>query len=287
MNIHHLHINTKNDQLNDNNNYRINLPSNRIVLDGDAYLQINNFFCIKNWYALQQNYNDKYVVSIDGVETVYSLGEGNPRILDIVNILKAAHSGVFTCNYDYMRNKIFYKNTSQSSVFIRPVNSGKFLSLFDNVEFEITTQGVYSNSIVNVSGDSTLLIHIINADFTMINASLNNLDQDEDGAFNESQIILTVPINVPPYSLISYSSTGDILDRHRIFLHSKSIQGFNIYITNEHGVIIPNLTDYNISMSFFSEETEVNQSFKMVEILNDIFILIGNFIQELKAKFFI
>jgi hypothetical protein len=121
----------------------------------------------------------------------------------------------------------------------------------------------------------------------MINASLNNLDQDEDGAFNESQIILTVPINVPPYSLISYSSTGDILDRHRIFLHSKSIQGFNIYITNEHGVIIPNLTDYNISMSFFSEETEVNQSFKMVEILNDIFILIGNFIQELKAKFFI
>jgi hypothetical protein len=40
-------------------------------------------------------------------------------------------------------------------------------------------------------------------------------------------------------------------------------------------------------MSFFSEETEVNQSFKMVEILNDIFILIGNFIQELKAKFFI
>ena len=43
MNIHHLHINTKNDQLNANNNYRVNLPSNRIVLDGDAYLQINNF----------------------------------------------------------------------------------------------------------------------------------------------------------------------------------------------------------------------------------------------------
>ena len=132
---------------------------------------------------------------------------------------------------------------------------------------------------VNVTEESIYTISL--------NASLNNLDQDEDGAFNESQIILTVPINVPPYSLISYSSTGDILDRHRIFLHSKSIQGFNIYITNEHGVIIPNLTDYNISMSFFSEETEVNQSFKMVEILNDIFILIGKFIQELKAKFFI
>jgi len=287
MNIHHLHINTKNDQLNANNNYRVNLPSNRIVLDENAYLQINNFFCIKNWYSLQQNYNDKYIVIVDGAETVYSLGEGNPRILDVVNILKTAHSDLFTCNYDYMRNKIFYKNISQSSVFIRPINSGKFLSLLDNVDFEITSQGVYSNSIVNVSGDSTLLIHIINADFTMINASLNNLDQDEDGAFNESQIILTVPINVPPYSLISYSSTGDVLDRHRIFLHSKSIQGFNIYITNEHGVIIPNLTDYNISMSFFDEKTEINESFKIVEILNDIFILIGNFIQELKAKFFI
>jgi hypothetical protein len=47
MNIHHLHINTKNDQLNANNNYRVNLPSNRIVLDGDAYLQINNFFVLK------------------------------------------------------------------------------------------------------------------------------------------------------------------------------------------------------------------------------------------------
>jgi hypothetical protein len=84
MNIHHLHINTKNDQLNANNNYRVNLPSNRIVLDGDAYLQINNFFCIKNWYALQQNYNDKYVVSIDGIETVYSLGEGNPTSVSML-----------------------------------------------------------------------------------------------------------------------------------------------------------------------------------------------------------
>jgi hypothetical protein len=235
---------------------------------------------------MQQNYNDKYILIVDGTETAYSLGQGNPRVIDIINILNASHSGIFTCNYDYMRNKIFYKKTSASSVYIKPINCGKFMSLVDNILFEITTEGDYSNTIVNVSGDSTLLIHIVNADFTMINASLNNLDQDREGDFNESQIILTIPINVPPYSLISYSSSGDILDRHKIYLHSKSIQGFNLYITNEHGQIIPNLTDYNISMSFFDEQTEINQSFKIVELLNDIFILLGNFIQEFKVKFF-
>ena len=217
-----------------------------------VYIEHNRMWA-DDLYTILNSFNSKIVIVLRDIK-------------DIINSLDIISKNAPELNTDLQKLYV-YKNTSQSSVFIRPVNSGKFLSLFDNVEFEITTQGVYSNSIVNVSGDSTLLIHIINADFTMINASLNNLDQDEDGAFNESQIILTVPINVPPYSLISYSSTGDILDRHRIFLHSKSIQGFNIYITNEHGVIIPNLTDYNISMSFFSEQTEVNQSYMKDAIL--------------------
>lgn len=284
--IFHLHINTAND-LNSNNNYRVILPSNRLVLGNNSYLQINNFFCIKNWYNLQTNYNDSYVVIIDDVETVFSLGEGNPRVTDIVNILNATHSEYFTVNYDYMRNKLFYKNIHETAtVSIKSISCGKFIGLIDNQNLNITTQGVYSSTVVNVSGDSTLLLHLQNSDFTLSNPSLNNLDQDADGNFNESSIILTLPINVAPYSLISYSSSGDILDRHKIYPHSHSIQGFNIYITNEHGHIIPNLSDYTISMSFVNEDEQENQSLKIVELLNDIFLLIGNFIQEFKQKYF-
>lgn len=281
--IYHLHINTANDSFT-NNNYRVNLPSNNLILNDDSYLQINNFFCIKNWYNLQIGYNDKYIVYINGVENEFSLGEGNPRVTDIVRILNTYHSTYLTCSYDYMRNKIFFRNISNDTVIIKPINCGRFISLFDDLEYEVSSLGDYGNHVVNVSGDSTLLIHIVNSDFALINPSMDNLNQT-NGTFNESSIVLALPINVPPFGLISYSSSGDDLDRIKIAAINQSVQGFNIYITNEHGAIIPNLTDYTISITFLKNISQNNTS-KVIEILNDIFIMIGNFISEFKNRFF-
>lgn len=294
MDIVHLHINSKNNQYNSSTgSYGIYLPAEMVKIDeGDWYLQINNFYTINNWYCLQSNYNDAYILNVNGVETTYQLPEGNPRVTDIVTYLNNTHNTLMKVSYDYIKNKLYFYNLSGGSLKIKPVTCGKFIGCFDDIYLDILT-GTFSNSVVNVSGDSVLLFHITNSDFGLTNLSLDNLNNDDEtGLFKASQIILTVPINVPPFSLINYSSTGDILDRHKIYSQSSSIQNFHIQITNEHGKIIPNMVDYNLSLSFIRQDEQyhnqqiVSSLNKIGMKLNDIFILFMNFVTDIKNRFF-
>jgi hypothetical protein len=166
------------------------------------------------------------------------------------------------------------------------------MGLYDNQQYILSSEGNYGNAVFNVAGDKSLLLHIKNSDFVLANTSLDNLDEDLEGNFNASQIIVNIPLNVPPFSLIHYSSTGDILDRHRVLSIGSSIQNFSVVITNEHGKVIPNMTDFTISLSFIREDnlSDNDKTLKvlstMAESLNDIFTMLMGFFREVKMKFF-
>ena len=292
--IIHLHINSKNQQFNSvTNTFQVNLPAEFVKInEGDWFLQVNNFYSIYNWYNLQEDYNDQYNIYVDGVKSQHRFSEGNPRVTDIMKILNAKHSTIFTTTYDYMKNKLFYRNIAAVEVIIEPVTCGKFMGLYDNQQYILSSEGNYGNTVVNVAGDKSLLLHIKNSDFVLANTSLDNLDEDLEGNFNASQIIVNIPLNVPPFSLIHYSSTGDILDRHRVLSIGSSIQNFSIVITNEHGKVIPNMTDFTISLSFIREDnlSDNDKTLKvlstMAESLNDIFTMLMTFFREVRMKFF-
>ena len=181
--IIHLHINSKNQQFNSiTNTYNINLPPEFVKINtGDWFLQINNFYTIYNWYNLQKDYNDSYNIQINDIfVSNYTLKEGNPRVTDIIKILNTRHADIFRVSYDYMMKKLLFVNIApnDNTITIEPLTCGKFLGLFDDKKMNVLTEGNYGDSVVNVSGDKSLLLHIQNADFVLANTSLDNLDED-------------------------------------------------------------------------------------------------------------
>ena len=286
-------INSKNRPENEPvSNFNVVIPDALLRLhDKQTYwtLNVNYFSCFNSWYNCQTNFNDQFqLIYYDNQDNINEtinlrLTEGNPDVYDIKNQLNKILKTHVNVNYDKPKYIYIYKRTSiitnnRHKLYLNIINAEDFLGFPKNkrntlIELPLLTD-VYSEHPINVIGDEAITISI-NGDVGLETSTIDNFSTNE---YIPSDIIFCQPIDVPPYSLLQYANE-DGGDSFQFRLKPiKDIKYFNLKIKNQDNELIPNMTDYILTLQFIKHKTQ-NKTETLLEnildYLRQMFMMIG------------
>jgi hypothetical protein len=286
-------INSKNRAANEPvSNFNVVIPDALLrSYDKGEYwtLNVNYFSCFNSWYNCQTNFNDQFqLIYYDNQDNINEtinlrLTEGNPDVYDIKNQLNKILKTHVNVNYDKPKNIYIYKRTSiitndKQKLYLNIINAEDFLGFPKNkrntlIELPLLTD-VYSEHPINVIGDEAITISI-NGDVGLETSTIDNFSTNE---YIPSDIIFCQPIDVPPYSLLQYANE-DGGDSFQFRLKPiKDIKYFNLKIKNQDNELIPNMTDYILTLQFIKHKTQ-NKTETLLESILDylkqMFMMIG------------
>lgn len=286
-------INSKNRPENEPvSNFNVTIPDDLLRLyDKGEYwtLNVNYFSCFNSWYNCQTNFNDQFqLIYYDNQDNINEtinlrLTEGNPDVYDIKNQLNKILKTHVNVNYDKPKNIYIFKRTSiitndKHKLYLNIINAEDFLGFPKNkrntlIELPLLTD-VYSEHPINVIGDEAITISI-NGDVGLETSTIDNFSTNE---YVPSDIIFCQPIDVPPYSLLQYANE-DGGDSFQFRLKPiKDIKYFNLKIKNQDNELIPNMTDYILTLQFIKHKTQ-NKTETLLEnildYLRQMFMMIG------------
>lgn len=286
-------INSKNRPENEPvSNFNVVIPDALLRLhDKQTYwtLNVNYFSCFNSWYNCQTNFNDQFqLIYYDNQDNINEtinlrLTEGNPDVYDIKNQLNKILKTHVNVNYDKPKNIYIFKRTSiitndKHKLYLNIINAEDFLGFPKNkrntlIELPLLTD-VYSEHPINVIGDEAITISI-NGDVGLETSTIDNFSTNE---YVPSDIIFCQPIDVPPYSLLQYANE-DGGDSFQFRLKPiKDIKYFNLKIKNQDNELIPNMTDYILTLQFIKHKTQ-NKTETLLEnildYLRQMFMMIG------------
>jgi hypothetical protein len=286
-------INSKNRPENEPvSNFNVTIPDALLrSYDKGEYwtLNVNYFSCFNSWYNCQTNFNDQFqLIYYDNQDNINEtinlrLTEGNPDVYDIKNQLNKILKTHVNVNYDKPKNIYIFKRTSiitndKHKLYLNIINAEDFLGFPKNkrntlIELPLLTD-VYSEHPINVIGDEAITISI-NGDVGLETSTIDNFSTNE---YIPSDIIFCQPIDVPPYSLLQYANE-DGGDSFQFRLKPiKDIKYFNLKIKNQDNELIPNMTDYILTLQFIKHKTQ-NKTETLLEnildYLRQMFMMIG------------
>ena len=145
------------------------------------------------------------------------------------------------------------------------VNSGGFLGFEDNTINDIDSE-TECDIPINVQGDIMIFLQLYAGDISLENNTLDNLFE---GDYKPSNIIFSIPINVPQGALISYNNedAGDSF-KHKISNYHTNIDHFTLAIVNQDGKEITGITDYMVSLQF--QKIIENKNIKYLKDIRNI-----------------
>lgn len=289
MEKYNLIVSSKNrDKKEPISNFTVRLEKPLIAYDNE-YFTINmvHFHTIKAFYAIQDGLNNHFQIVyrfkdtgiIESVDDIY-LFKGNYDVFTLQQHFLSflAFKDAFSIEYEESTNKYIYtdiRETPTTDVFIKCINSGILLGFDDGEENRIDYAGTYSTKFINVSGYENMMINI--GGNIEIENSITNISSS---TFKHSSIlgILSVSHIIPMDSIIYENTDGGINYNHKV--HNKIIDHFTLSITNENGVIFPQMSDYLITLQI----TKCNKTNDMTAInikLEDIAILMTATMEKL------
>lgn len=200
-----LYISSKNRVDGDASSFSVVVPNGLISCKKNENwkLNVNGFYLINSWYNIKSNYNNHFVVIYNSISYDIYLTEGSPNVYELLQDLNEKLATYMTVSYNRAKNKFTYKNNNATPCRIIPITAGDFLGFENFTDTNIDTLGVESDDPINVQGDKMLFVKLYASDFTLANNSIDNLFT---GDYLPNTIIFSVPINVPPQSLISYNN---------------------------------------------------------------------------------
>lgn len=247
---------SKNKQPYDRSSYvSVNLGSPIICKENEHFLiSVCSFNTIKSFYSVQYNLNNQFDIVLRNGELIENyprtIPEGNYDVDTFLVELQKACFGIIEVQYIERLNKFSFNRIPQDNpdfeeydFYILPKNSGVLLGLTDGVEKLITTDPVYSDTFVNISGYSSLLIKIdgVSIDKSFINLTGTNYD------VNKMIAIIDVA-NVAPMDSISLNENDNIGNKFK--LNDKKIQSFSLQIVNENNKEFPQFGDFVMNIVF-------------------------------------
>lgn len=248
---------------------------------------IQSFNMIKSFYALQNSLNDQFYIIMKGEGGAYNeqflrqIPQGNYSISSLLIELKKLCFGLVNVDYDKTLNKFKYTRLETSTeyniegydMYIKCINCGSVLGFKDGVEYLITTN-TYSETFVNVSGYTSLIIKI--GGLSMTSSYINMVSSKYD----ISRMIGLIDVaSVMPMDSIIYNSDSNNC-KYRI--SDKVITRFSIDIVNENNVIFPQMSDYIMNLVFekHSHPTDINILFNtFMTRFNDLMFYISYLFQ--------
>ena len=266
------------------------IPSGLLQLQQDEifYLNVNGFYCFKNFYNCQTGYNSTFqLIYYDNLNnptiTQYNIQQGNFDVYQLTDNLNSLLTNNVAVAYNSITNTLSFTrtstvSTSQYKLYLNIINSDTFLGFSlsqRNKPILLPYQtAISSTQPLNVNGDTALIVEI--SGDVVIQSSLDNLNNTQ---FIHSKVIFFKAIDVSPTGLLTYDNTdgGDSF----VFKLSnqEQISWFKINIYNQDYGLIPNMTDYMLNLQFIKTK-KYNYVLmtldKILEYLKDFFLLISN-----------
>lgn len=283
----HIFINSRNRlPFENSSSFIVNLPNGLIYGDGQTQyrMTVNYFQTCNSWYNIQSNYNNKFVLSTDNFDTStdFFLDIGNPSVYDLLSELQTKLADYCDVSYSKSLNRYIFTNKTGSTLYFNVVDCGQFLGFKNGNVYSFDTD-LMSDTVINMLGDE-LLIMRVRGDISFENSTIENITTSE---FYPSDILFTFPVNVPPFSLITWENTTLTRFTHTINSQSKSIDQFIIDITNEDGNIIPDFSNYTLHLMIekIVDENEFKNSIlsslnSLLEYIKEIYLMIGNYFTQ-------
>ena len=266
------------------------VPSGLLQLQADEifYLNVNGFYCFKNFYNCQTGYNSTFQLiyyDINSIKTVsqYDIQQGNFNVYQLLDNLNALLINNVVVAYNTITNTFTFTrispvNNTQYRLYLNIVNSDAFfgypITQRNNpilLAYQVSTSSIQP---LNVNGDTALIVEM--SGDVVIQSSLDNLNNAQ---FIHSKVIFLKAIDVVPTGLLTYTNVdgGDSFSFK--LSNQEQITWFKLNIYNQDYGVIPNMTDYILNIQFIKKK-KMNLVLmtieKILEIIQDIFMLISN-----------
>ena len=268
----------------------INVPAGLLQLQPDEmfYLNVNGFYCFKNFYNCQTGYNSTFQLIYtdiynNSIMTSYDIQQGNfdvYQLTDNLNNLLANHVSVA---YNIITNTFTFTRISSidnthNNLYLNIVNADAFLGFplsQRNIQILLPYQSaVTSMQPINVVGDNALIVEV--SGDVVIQSSLDNLNNTQ---FVHSKVIFLKAIDVPETGLLTYNNVdgGDSFSFK--LSNQEQITWFKLNVYNQDYGVIPNMTDYILNIQFIKVKKLDKKLIileKIFDYVRDFFLLISN-----------
>jgi hypothetical protein len=219
-----IHLNSKNADrfINGTSDIEFDLPLIEAPLQHTIYLSVQHLVIPYSFYNIDSNNNFlNYIIG----ETTYNIyiETGNYNPYQLINVLQNIMQG-FTITYDSIKNKFTFTNNSYEFTIL---NSSTCLRLigFENTIFSVNKTVTSINSI-NLQSH-----HCVCVQSNLLTGSINSANK------YESNIICSVPVDKPPFSMITYINHNNL--KYNLF--NNVISTMRLKLTDQNN----NLIDLN------------------------------------------
>ena len=219
-----IHLNSKNADrfINGTSDIEFDLPLIEAPLQHTIYFSIQHLVIPYSFYNIDSNNNFlNYIVGGTTYNIYIETGNYNPY--QLINVLQNIMQG-FTITYDSIKNKFTFSNNYYEFGFL---NSSTCLRLigFENSIFSVNKTLTSINSI-NLQSH-----HCVCVQSNLLTGSINSANK------YESNIICSVPVDKPPFSMITYVNHNNL--KYNLF--NNVISTMRLKLTDQNN----NLIDLN------------------------------------------
>ena len=148
------------------------------------------------------------------------------------------------------------------SLYFKPINCGSLIGMTNNLEKEITANGM-TTGLINLIDYNKIIVHTDNISYYYSN--IENLSTNSNRQFLSNIIFWKSKADVPPYQIIKYNNE----DGGNSFVYkieNREINSLILQLKNERGEFIIDAPNYIIVIQYiFYEKDEGNRFLKSID----------------------
>jgi len=288
-------ISSENRQANENiYNFSIDYPDGIISCKENEYMELNvlSFDMPNNMYNINST-NDHFQITLDNanIKNIH-LKHGNYSVKTLLkefqdifsqNVIPEssvlhtffgtyADALTIECVYNDTTNTYTFKKNIDLplgislpiafSLYFKPITCGALLGMTNNVEREITGNGM-TTGLINLIDYNKIIVHTegISYYYSNIESTVANKQTLSNIIYWKSKA------DVPPYQLIKYNNEdGGNSFNYRI--ENRDITNISLVLKNERGELLTDAPNYLIVLQFiFYERNDANKLLKSIEYM--------------------
>lgn len=277
-----LFINSKHRKSDESSsNFNVNIPNNLLQVKRNEYLELSviSFYTYNTFYQCNNNSNTYQIIirHQDGsihMNQELKLPIGNLNVYELLNNISTTY---FLTTYDNTINKFTYTRTHAHSpsnhlLYLKPINSGNFFGLNNNVEYLIDFAPTICLYPINVNSIQSIQIGLT-GDISTIH---NNFEMSNiKGLYKPSDLIFQKAIDVNKNELILYEMNDD---SYRYIINNDNIKHFTLSCYNQDGITINDMPDYSLHLQFIinKKDNTEEQNNKIIEYNRENYLILGH-----------
>lgn len=288
-------ISSKNRQASESiYNFSVDYPDGVLSCKENEHMELNvlSFDMPNNMYNINST-NDYFQITLDnGLITDIHIKHGNYSVKTLLkefqtifsqNVIPEAsilhqffgtYADVLTivCVYNETTNTYTFKKEIDLplgielpiafSLFFKPKTCGALLGMANDVEVEITANGM-TTGLINLIDYNKIIVHTENISYYYSN--IENLSTISNRQFLSNIIFWKSKADVPPYQLIKYNNE----DGGNSFVYkveNREINSLILQLKNERGEFLTDAVDYMIVIQYvFYERDDTNRFLKSID----------------------